>query len=229
MKKKKTAQTAHRKLPAFTSGRSLSAYIGIAHRQWKDNHRARLAEHRLRKPSLEHPRGQDINAESRYETHDRVYQVMCLDIDRSPAQQQIERKQAGKQTLAATPCHNHQYRRHSDVRTGKSSRGALTHLLGTLHQVVEEAVLIARTGKKFLMVMEIVTDGRKDTLRHMVASNGGEVELRPGNGDEDINKVIDEESGDDDERNLLEKVRNDKGNTTPPPAESSDNRRSTPY
>lgn len=104
---------------------------------------------------------------------------MCLDIDRSPAQQQIERKQAGKQTLAATPCHNHQYRRHSDVRTGKSSRGALTHLLGTLHQVVEEAVLIARTGKKFLMVMEIVTDGREDTLRHMVASNGGEVELRP--------------------------------------------------
>lgn len=131
---------------------------------------------------------------------------MCLDIDRSPAQQQIERKQAGKQTLAATPCHNHQYRRHSDVRTGKSSRGALTHLLGTLHQVVEEAVLIARTGKKFLMVMEIVTDGREDTSRHMVASNGGEVELRPGNGDEDINKVIDEESGDDDERNLLEKV-----------------------
>ena len=56
------------------------------------------------------------------------------------------------------------------------------------------------------MVMEIVTDGREDTLRHMVASNGGEVELRPGNGDEDINKVIDEESGDDDERNLLEKV-----------------------
>ena len=30
--------------------------------------------------------------------------------------------------------------------------------------------------------------------------------LYPGNGDEDINKVIDEESGDDDERNLLEKV-----------------------
>ena len=70
--KEKTAQTAHRKLPAFTSGRSLSAYIGIAHRQWKDNHRARLAEHRLRKPSLEHPRGQDINAESRYETIDRA-------------------------------------------------------------------------------------------------------------------------------------------------------------
>ena len=147
---------------------------------------------------------------------------MCLDIDRSPAQQQIERKQAGKQTLAATPCHNHQYRRHSDVRTGKSSRGTLTHLLGTLHQVVEEAVLIARTGKKFLMVMEIVTDGREDTLRHMVASNGGEVELRPGNGDEDINKVIDEESGDDDERNLLEKVETIKEIPHQPPAESSD-------
>ena len=58
--------------------------FGIAHRQWKDHHRARLPEHRLRKPSLEHPRDQDINAESRYETHDRVYQVMCLDIDRSP-------------------------------------------------------------------------------------------------------------------------------------------------
>ena len=49
-------------------------------------------------------------------------------------------------------------------------------------------------------------NAEEDTLSHMVASNGGEVELRPGNGDEDINKVIDEESGDDDERNLLEKV-----------------------
>ena len=72
MKKKKLLKQLIVKLPAFTSGRSLSAYIGIAHRQWKDNHRARLAEHRLRKPSLEHPRGQDINAESRYETHDKT-------------------------------------------------------------------------------------------------------------------------------------------------------------
>ena len=109
---------------------------------------------------------------------------MCLDIDRGPAQQQIERKQTRKQTLAATPCHNHQHRRHPDVRTGESSRGTLTHLLGILHQIVEESVLIARAGKKFLVMMEIVADRREDALRHIAAANGGEVELRPGNGDE---------------------------------------------
>ena len=163
-------------------------------------------EHRLRKPPLEHPRHQHIDAESGDEAHDGIYQVMRLDVDRGSTQQQVERQEAGEQLPAAAPRHNHQDGGHADVRAGESCRGTLAHLLGTLHQVVEEAVLVARTGKQLLVVVEVIADGRENALRHTVGTDSREVELRTGNGDEYIYKVIDEESGDDDERHLLEEV-----------------------
>ena len=48
--------------------------------------------------------------------------------------------------------------------------------------------------------MEIVADGRKDALRHILLANGREVELRTSHGNEDIYQVVDEEGGDNDEQ-----------------------------
>ena len=77
---------------------------------------------------------------------------MGLDIYRRPTQQQIERQQADKEPTTAPPRHNHQNGRDAHVRTGEGGRGTFTHLLRTLYQAVEEAVLVAGTGQQLLMV-----------------------------------------------------------------------------
>lgn len=165
-----------------------------------------LTEHRLRKPPLEHPRHQHIDAERGHEPCHRIEQIVCLDVDRGAAQQQVEGQEAGEQFPAAASSHNHQDGGHAHMRAGEGGGGTFAHLLGAFHEVVEEAVLVAGTGKQFLVVVEVVADGGEDALRHVVRTDGGEVELRTGNGDEYIYKVIDEEGGDDDERHLLEEV-----------------------
>ena len=72
---------------------------------------------------------------------------MHKNIHRSSAQQQIERKQASKQASAAPPCHNHQNSGHTDMGTGESRRRTLSHLLRTLHQIVEKSILVSRPGQ----------------------------------------------------------------------------------
>ena len=92
-----------------------------------------LPEHRLRKPPLEHPRYRHIKNNGREKADDSINQVMRLNIHRSSAQQQIERKQASKQASAAPPCHNHQNGRNADMRTWKCGRRPFAHLLGAFH------------------------------------------------------------------------------------------------
>ena len=106
-----------------------------------------LPEHRLRKPPLEHPRYRHIKNKGREKADDSINQVMRLNIHRSSAQQQIERKQASKQASAAPPCHNHQNSGHTDMGTGESRRRTLSHLLRTLHQIVEKSMLLSRPGQ----------------------------------------------------------------------------------
>ena len=115
---------------------------------------------------------------------------MCLDIDRSTAQQQVERQEAGKETAAATPCHNHQDGGYAHVRRGEGGRGTLAHFLRVLHQAVEEALLELRPGQQFGVVVEVVADGGEDALRHVVHPYGGEVELGTGHRDEDIDEEL---------------------------------------
>ena len=64
------------------------------------------------------------------------------------------------------------------MRTGESGSGTLAYLLRTFHQVIEETMLITRTGQQFLVMIEVIADGREDTLRHVIIAYGGEVELR---------------------------------------------------
>ena len=128
---------------------------------------------------------------------------MRLDIHRGGAEQQVERHQAPEQTLAAAPRHNHQDGGDADVRRREGGRRTLAHLLRALHQVVEEAVLVAGAGQQFLVVVEVAAYGGEVALQHLVHAYGGEVELGTGHRDEDIDEVVDEERRDNDERHLL--------------------------
>ena len=131
---------------------------------------------------------------------------MRLYVHRSPAQQQIKRKQAGKQTPAAPPCHNHQDGGHADMRTGECRRRTLAHLLRAFHQIIKESVFISRTGQQLLVVVEVIADSREYPLRHVIPADSRKIELRPCHRHEDIYQVVDEESGDYHERHFLKKV-----------------------
>lgn len=165
-----------------------------------------LLEHRHRKPLLEHLRHQHIQHKCRYKPGEGVNQIVCLDIDRGAAKQEIERHQYGKQPFAATPCHDHKYGRNSHMRAGESGRGALTHLLGTLYQVIKQTLLVSRPGKQFLMIVEVIADGGEVALLGILQPDGGKIELGAGNGNEDINQVVDKERSHQHERELLEQL-----------------------
>ena len=160
----------------------------------------------LRKPFLEHPRRNPIEQECREKAGNGVDEVVGLDVDGGRAKQEVEGKEPAEQPLAAPPGHNHQDGRDAHVRTGEGGRGTFAHLLRAFHQAVEEAVLVAGAGQQFLVVVEVIADGREDALRHLIGANGGEIELGACHRDEDIDEVVDEKRGDDDERNLLQQV-----------------------
>ena len=158
------------------------------------------------KPFLEQPRGGPIEHESGQEAGNGVDEVVGLDVDGGRAKQQVEGQEPAEQPLAAPPGHNHQDGRDAHVRTGEGGRGTFAYLLRAFHQAVEEAVLVAGAGQQFLVVVEVIADGREDALRHLIGANGGEIELGACHRDEDIDEVVDEKRGDDDERNLLQQV-----------------------
>ena len=89
---------------------------------------------------------------------------MGLDIDRGTAEQQVEGQQQGEEALAASPGHDHQDGTHAHVGGGESGSRTFAHLLRVLHQVVEEALGIARTREQLLVVVEVVADGGEVTL-----------------------------------------------------------------
>ena len=163
-------------------------------------------KHRLRKPPLEHPRCHHIEHNGREKAHNGINQVMRLYVHRSPAQQQIKRKQAGKQTPAAPPCHNHQNGGHADMRTGECRRRTLAYLLRAFHQIIKESVFVSRTGQQLLIVVEVIADSREYSLRYVIFADSRKIELRPCHRHEDVYQVVDEESGDYHERHFLKKV-----------------------
>ena len=164
------------------------------------------SKQRASKPALEHPSNQHVYAESRTETNDGIYHIVGLNIDGSPAQQQVEGHEEGKQATAAAPSHNHQDGAHAYVRGGESGRGAFAHLLRGLHQVIEETFARAIAGQQDTVVVEVVAYGREVTLQHILHTYSGKVELRTGHRHKYINKVVDKEGSDDDKRYFLEKI-----------------------
>ena len=155
-------------------------------------------------PPLEHPRRQHIHSESGSKTSKDIYHVVRLDIHRGRTEQQIERHQAPEQFPAAAPRHNHQDGGHAHVRTGESCRRPLAHLLRALHQTVEKSLFKIGLGQQFLVVVEIIANGREVPRLHAVEAYRREIELRACYRHEDIEKVIQEKRRHNDERHLLE-------------------------
>ena len=70
----------------------------------------------------------------------------------------------------------------------------------------EEALLELRPGQQFGVVVEVVADGGKDTVQHVLHADGRKVELRPCHRHKNVDEIVKEEGGDDDKRHLLQQV-----------------------
>src|SRR3712207_267005 len=87
------------------------------------------------------------------ESGDGVDGVMGLNVNRGQAQKDVEWRHGEEQLAIACPAYEqHADRANAHVRAGEGGRGALTGGLGVFHQVIEQAVLVARTGQTSLMV-----------------------------------------------------------------------------
>ena len=56
-------------------------------------------------------------------------------------------------------------------------------------------------------MIEVISDGRKHTLRHIIIADSREIELRTCHRNKNINQIIDKERGNQHERQLLEKFK----------------------
>lgn len=129
---------------------------------------------------------------------------MRLNVHRCTAKQQIERQQESKQPATSTPRHNHQDSGNTHMRTGESRRGTFANLLRTLYQIVEEPMIVSRSGQQLLIMVEVIPNGREHSLRHIIVPDSRKIELRTCHRNKDINQIIDKERGDQHERQLLE-------------------------
>ena len=89
------------------------------------------------------------------------------------------------------------------MRTRESSRRTLTHFLGSFHQLIEHPLCKIRTRQQNIVVIKIVTDGKKILRNDIVHTDGREIELRTCYGYENIDQIINEKRSDHHERYLL--------------------------
>ena len=73
----------------------------------------------------------------------------------------------------------------------KSSSRAFPHFLWGLYQIKEETMIKTGTGQQNIIIIEIITDSREMLRHHIVHSDSREIELRTGNRNQYINKIID--------------------------------------
>ena len=145
-----------------------------------------LLEHRHGKPPFIHLRHQYVEHEGSDEPCHGIDQVVRLNVDRSAAQQDVERQQERKELAAASPRHDHQQRRNTHVRTRKSRRRPFAHLLRPLNEVVKETMIVSRSGQQLLMVIEVVAYRGEVSLCHILQPDGRKVILGPCNRHKDI-------------------------------------------
>ena len=63
------------------------------------------------------------------------------------------------------------------------------------------------TGQQNIIIIEIITDSREMLRHHIVHSDSREIELRTGNRNQYINKIIDKKRSDQHKRNLFKPLK----------------------
>ena len=79
------------------------------------------------------------------------------------------------------------------MRAGEGCRGSLAGSMGALYHVVEQSILITRTGQSLHVVHEIVTHVREDALGYLIEADGSVIVLRSGDRQEHKDDIIEHE------------------------------------
>lgn len=158
------------------------------------------AEHWLLEPAFIHPRRQNVKSEGRNKARYGIDQVVSLNVYRRTAQKHVERHQTREKPTAATPRHNHQNGRNAYMRRRESGGRTFANPLRALYEVIEKAMFVARTGQQLLIVIEIVANSRKNSLKGIVHTDSRKIELRPCYRHKNVEEIVKEKGRNDDER-----------------------------
>ena len=127
-----------------------------------------------------------------------VDEIVRLNIDRRCTEQDVERQGEEEKASAVRPQQQHQHRAHPDVGGREGCGGAFARSLRAFDQSAEETF---GTGRRcqIRVCAEIVPQRREHSLFDAVKADGLEVVLRTGDGQEEIDEIVEEESPQHDE------------------------------
>ena len=127
--------------------------------------------------------------------------IMGQNIHRGEAHQDKEGQQNKEKTLVAgVPGEQQNDGADAHMTAGKGGRWAFAGFVSLLHQLVEEAIGIARTDHSLAVRVEIIAQMGENARCYLVESYGRIIVLRTGYGQYHEDNVEDEEGCDDDER-----------------------------
>ena len=157
------------------------------------------AEHWLLEPAFIHPCRQNVKSEGRNKARYGIDQVVSLNVYRRTAQKHVERHQTGEKPTAATPRHNHQNGRNAYMRRRESGGRTLAHPVRPLYEGIGKHMVLAPPGPNHLIMIEIVANSRKNSLKGIVHTDSRKIELRPCYRHKNVEEIVKEKGGNDDE------------------------------
>ena len=127
-----------------------------------------------------------------------IHQIVRLNIDRRCTEQDVERQGEEEKASAVRPQQQHQHRAHPDVGGREGCGGAFARSLCAFNESAEETF---GTGRRcqIRVCAEIVPQRREHSLFDAVKADGLEVVLRTGDGQEEIDEIVEEEGPQHDE------------------------------
>ncbi len=149
---------------------------------------------------------QEVEGRPGEDASDGVDGVVCLYVERGEEHQRGEHGQHGQQPMGAhLPRQPQQHHADAHMARGEGGGGALTGIVGLLHQVVEQAIG-TRNRQRLLVHQEVVPNVGERTLSYLLGTHSSVVELRTGHRQEDEDDVEQEERTQDDESTIGETV-----------------------
>ena len=148
-----------------------------------------------------------VEEEGRDPSGQHVDGVVGLDIHRGEAHQYVEGQQHDQQRLiAGAPGKKYQDGRDTDVAAGEGGGGSFAGGMGTGHQLVAHPIVPPGNGQRLVVGHEVVVHVGEHAVGDVVESGCQVVVLRPTDGQQDEDDVVDEERAEDDECGAVELV-----------------------
>ena len=140
----------------------------------------------------------------RDEAADGVDEIVCTDVHRSAAEQDIQWQEYPERTLSEAVSEQHDNRAHAHMARRECRSGSLSAFLGERDEASEESASVRSRGRELYVGAEIVVELRVLSGNHGFVPNGGEIVIRPCYGQENVDGVVEEETDEYDRHRLAQ-------------------------